>query len=448
MNNFFKLEHYKTTVGTEIRAGIVTFLAMAYVIILNPLILSEAGIPLPAAFFATIVTAGVGTIAMGLRANMPLVIAPGMGMNAFFTYSVVKGMGMPWEYALAAIFISGILFILIAVTGVRKMVIDAIPDVLKHAIVVSIGIFIAFVGFRSAGIVVSPPVDAEGKDTLLLMLGNMHSPLFITTVIGIVITLVLVIRKSRFAILIGILSVVVIQLVLMKQGVIPAKEPLHIDVSHSLDAMGRIFEVMPKAILNPQFYVVMFTFLFLDFFDTTGTLIAATTKLKAASQTTDADDADRLEKAMVVDAFATTTGSVLGTTSLTTYLESFAGMDAGARTGLSAIVTGVLLLASFFLYPFVGYVSSQATAAALIMIGIFMMQTLHEINFEDLTEVIVLFFTMMMTLFATSVSVGIAVGFLMYILVMVTKGKAKTLSPVVWILGFLFLMNFIVGHGV
>lgn len=446
MNNFFKLEHYKTTVGTEVRAGIVTFLALAYIIIVNPLILADAGIPLPAAFFATILTAGLGTIAMGLRANMPLAIAPGMGMNAFFTYSVVKGMGVPWEMALAAIFVSGLIFIAIAMTGVRKMIIDAIPDVLKHAIVVAVGVFIAFVGFRSAGIVVSPPVDASGKDTLLLQLGNVHSPLFLITVFGIVLTLVLVIRKSRFAILIGILSVVVLQLVLTQCGVIPAKEMIHIDVTHSFDAVGKIFGFFPNAFVNPEFYMIVFTFLFLDFFDTTGTLIAATTKLKAASSTTDEDDNSRLEKAMVVDAFATTTGAVVGTTSLTTYLESFAGMEAGARTGLASVVTGVLLLLSFFLYPLVGYVSSQATAAALIMIGIFMMQTLHEIDFEDLTEVIVLFFTMLMTLFSTSVSTGIAVGFLMYILVMVTKGKIRELDPVIWVLGALFLINFIFGH--
>lgn len=445
MNKFFKLDYYKTNVSTEVRAGIVTFLAMAYIVIVNPLILADAGIPLPAAFFATILTAGIGTIAMGLRSNMPLAIAPGMGMNAFFTYSVVKGMGVQWEIALAAIFVSGLLFIAIALSGMRKMIIDAIPNVLKHAIVVSVGVFIAFIGFRSAGIVVSPPVNADGQDTLLLQLGNVHSPLFLITVIGVVLTLVLVIRKSRFAILGGILTVVALQLILTYLHILPEKPIVHIDIAGSFAACGKIFTVFPQALLVPQFYTIVFTFLFLDFFDTTGTLIAATTKLKVASES-EQDVDNRIEKAMVVDAVATTTGAALGTTSLTTYLESFAGMDAGGRTGLTAVVTGVLLISSFVLYPFVGFVSSQATAAALIMIGIFMMQTLHEIDFEDLTEVIVLFFTMLITLFSTSVSTGIAVGFLMYILVTVTKGKAKDLGPVIWVLGFLFLINFIFGH--
>lgn len=445
MNNFFKLDYYKTTIGTEVRAGIVTFLAMAYIVIVNPLILADAGIPLPAAFFATIFTAGVGTIIMGIRANMPLAIAPGMGMNAFFTYSIVKGMGVSWEFALAAIFISGLIFITIALSGVRKMIIDAIPNVLKHAIVVAVGVFIAFVGFRAAGIVVSPPVGLDGQDTLLLQLGNVHSPLFIITVFGITLTLILVIRKSRFAILGGILSVVILQLILTQMHILPAKPSVSIDIVQSFTATGKIFSVFPNAFLRPEFYMIVFTFLFLDFFDTTGTLIAATTKLKLATDSE--QDVDlRIENAMVVDAFATTGGAILGTTSLTTYLESFTGIEAGARTGLSAVVTGTLLVASFLLYPLIGYVSSQATAAALIMIGIFMMQTLHEINFEDLTEVIVLFFTMMITLFSTSVSTGIAVGFLMYILVTVTKGKAKDLDIIIWILGILFLLNFIFGH--
>lgn len=445
MNNFFKLDYYKTNIGTEVRAGVVTFLAMAYIVIVNPLILADAGIPLPAAFFATVFTAGVGTIMMGLRANMPLVIAPGMGMNAFFTYSVVKGMGVSWELALAAIFVSGLIFIAIALSGLRKMIIDAIPNVLKHAIVVAVGVFIAFIGFRGAGIVVSPPIGANGQDTLLLQLGNVHSPLFLITVFGIALTLILVIRKSRFAILGGILSVVVLQLILTQMHIIPTSARVNIDVSLSFSAVGKIFTVFPRALLVPEFYMIVFTFLFLDFFDTTGTLIAATTKLKHSSES-EKDVDVRIENAMVVDAIATTGGAVLGTTSLTTYLESFAGIEAGARTGLSAVVTGVLLIASFFLYPFIGYVSSQATAAALIMIGIFMMQTLHEINFEDLTEVIVLFFTMLVTLFSTSVSTGIAVGFLTYILVTVAKGKIKELDWIIWGLGGLFLLNFIFGH--
>lgn len=452
MGKIFKLAHYKTDVSTEIRAGIVTFLAMAYIVVVNPLILADAGIPLSAAFFATVFIAGTGTIVMGFRANLPIAIAPGMGMNAFFTYTVVKGMGMSWEMALAAIFFSGILFILISMSGLRKIIIDAIPIVLKHAIVVAVGIFIAFIGMRQAGIVVSPETHlitlADGttsvsQDQLVLQLGNIHSPEFILTLLGVVVTLVLVIRKSKYAILIGILSVVLVQFILTKMGIFSETTAISINVAESFSAFGKIFNVIPSALMNPQFYFVVFTFLFLDFFDTSATLIAATQKLSDSSnENTD----ERMEKALVVDAFATTAGAVVGTTSVTTYLESFTGIDAGGRTGLTSIVTGILLLLSFFLYPFIGLVSAQATAAALIMIGIFMMQTLKLIDFDDLTEVIVLFFTILITLFSTSISVGISVGFLTYILVNIASGKTRDISPVVWILGAMFLLNFIFGH--
>lgn len=445
MNKFFKLSQYGTNITTEVQAGIVTFLAMAYIIVVNPLILADAGIPLPAAFFATVVIAGIGTISLGLRSNMPIAVAPGMGLNAFFTYTVVKGMGIAWEVALAAVFVSGLIFIAIAATGLRKRIIDAIPEVLKHAIVVSVGIFIAFIGFREAGVVVSPPVNTAGQDTLLLQLGNVHAPTFLLTVMGIIITLILVIKRSRFAIIGGIFSVVILQFLLTVSGVLPKQQAIQIDISHSFDALGQSILALPQALKNPTFYPIVFTFLFLDFFDTTGTLIATTSKLKRVSETeTEVDE--RISKAMIVDACATTTGAVLGTTSVTAYLESLAGMDAGGRSGLTSVVTGILLLASFFLYPFIGYITPQATAPALIMVGIFMMQTLHEINFEDLTEVSVLFFTMLITLFSTSIAAGIAVGFIMYIIVMMTKGKARKLDPVVWLLGGMFLLQFIFGH--
>ncbi|WP_352418367.1 NCS2 family permease [Proteiniborus sp.] len=423
----FKLNENKTNVKTEIIAGITTFMTMGYILAVNPGILSAAGMDPGGVFTATALSAVIATLIMAFAANYPFVLAPGMGLNAFFAFTVCGIMGHSWEFALTAVFLEGIIFILLSFVNAREAIVNAIPMNLKNAVSVGIGLFIAFIGFQGAGIIVN-------DDAVLVKLGDVTSPAAIVAILGIIITGILLHKKVKGAILIGILASTIIGLPL---GVTPMPEKI-VSLPPSLSQVA--FKLNFSEIFTLDMLVVLFTFLFVDVFDTIGTLIGVASK---ADMLDEKGTLPRVKPALFADAVGTTVGALLGTSTVTTYVESASGVAEGGRTGLTALTSAVLFALALFLAPLFGIIPSAATAPALIIVGLFMMSPIKKINLDDFTEAIPAFLTIIMMPIAYSIAEGIVFGMVSYALLKLLTGKGKEVSPVIYILSVLFVLKYI-----
>lgn len=449
LQKFFKLKENGTTVSKELIAGITTFFAMVYIIFVNKNILTDnTGMPGGAVFLATIISAAIGTLIMGLFANVPYGLAPGMGLNAFFTYTVVWTLGFTWQEALAIVFICGLINIIITVTKVRKAIIKAIPKSLQHAIGGGIGIFIAYIGIINANLI--------NFDTGVPGLSNFTSMVPVVALIGIILTVILVILKVKGAILIGIVATTLIGIplgVTSLEGlkdwdiVTPFKELDQTFLAAlGKDGLGSLFSDLGRL---PVVFLAIFAFSLSDTFDTIGTFIGTG---RRSGIFTDEDLASienskgfksKMEKALFADSIATSIGALIGTSNTTTYVESAAGIEAGGRTGLTSVTTAILFLVCILLYPVASIIPSAATTAALVMVGVMMLASFKEIEWTDLTEAVPAFFASIIMGLTYNVSYGIAFGFIFYIIVKVLKGRAKDVHPIVWGSSFLFVLYFV-----
>ena len=460
MEKFFKLKENGTDVKTEITAGITTFLTMAYILFVNPQILSITGMDKGAVFLATILAAAIGTFIMGFVANVPFAQAPGMGLNAFFTFTVVLGLGFTWQQALAMVFICGIINILITVTKVRKMIINAIPLSLQYAISGGIGLFIAYIGIKQShflnftGDAVNQvfATDASIKYfDILPSVTNFTDPIAQLALIGLVITIILMLLKVKGSILIGIIGTTIIGIF---TGV--TQVPDFSTIGLSIPSLAPTFFKLDFAGLfsDPSkiFFVIttIFAFSISDTFDTIGTFLGTGRKAGIFDENDEKlfnqgnNRSSKLERALFADATATSIGALLGTSNTTTYVESAAGIGAGGRTGLTSVTVGVLFLLSIFLSPLMGMVPGAATAPALIVVGILMMESFGKINWSDFTEAMPAFFIAIFMPLAYSISTGIAVGFIFYCVAKIFTGKAKDVHPIMYISAVLFLLNIII----
>lgn len=432
MEKVFKLKAHGTTIQKEVVAGITTFLTMAYILAVNPGMLGLVGngMTAGAVFTATAISSAIATLVMAFTANLPVALAPGMGLNAFFTFTVVMGMGYSWRLALTAVFLEGVLFIILSLFKVREAIIDAIPANLKKAVAVGIGLFIALIGFANAGIVVNDSGTVIG-------LGNLTSGAPLLALFGFIIIIILYTLKVPGAILLGILITTVLGIPFgitkIPEGWSPFGTP---------DApLFFAFEFNIKAILSLKFFTVFFTFLFVDIFDTIGTLVGVTTQAGLIDKN---GKIPKVREALLSDAIGTVAGAALGTSTVTSYVESAAGVAAGGRTGLTSFTTAILFLIALFLSPLFLLIPSAATAPALIMVGFFMLKPVTQIDFIDPTEGIPAFLAIVIMPFAYSIADGIMYGLLSYVILKVASAKFKDISLVTWILFIIFLFKFII----
>lgn len=423
----FKLNEHKTTVKTEILAGITTFMTMAYILAVNPGMLSDAGMDWGGVFTATALASAIATLIMAFYANYPFVLAPGMGLNAFFAYTVVISMGYSWQTALTAVFIEGIIFILMSFVNIREAIVNSLPMSLKNAVSAGIGLFIAFIGLANAGIV------QQGAGTPLA-LGSLTEPAALVAIIGLIITGVLLYKNVTGAILIGIVASTLIGIPF---GVTPLPERIF-SMPPSLSQVA--FKLEFSQIFSLEMLAVVFAFLFVDVFDTIGTLVGVASKADMLDKD---GKLPRVKPALFADAVGTTAGALLGTSTVTTYVESASGVAQGGRTGLTALTSGVLFLVALFLAPLFGIIPGAATAPALIIVGLFMITSVLKINFDDFTEAIPAFLTIIMMPLAYSIAEGICFGVISYALLKLLTGKGKEASPVVYILSILFIAKYI-----
>ncbi len=430
LEKYFNLKENKTTVRTEILAGFTTFMTMAYILAVNPDILSATGMDKGAVFTATVLSAFVATLVMAFYAKLPFALAPGMGLNAFFAFTVVLGMGHSWQFALTAVFIEGLIFIALTAFNIREMIVNSIPLNMKHAISVGIGLFIAFIGLKNAGIIVSSPATfvTLGDVTNLAENGGAAVAL-----VALVITGVLLALRVKGALLYGILIGALIGLPI---GI--TSLPSSFDLTPpSLSPIFMKFEW--AQILTFDMVVVVFTFLFVDMFDTVGTLIGVSSK---ANMLDKEGRVPRVKQALMADAVGTTVGAMLGTSTVTTYVESASGVSEGGRTGLTSLTVAVLMLLALFLSPVFLMIPGAATAPALILVGAMMMTPVKNINFDDFTESIPAFLTIIIMPLTYSISEGILFGVLSFVLLKVLTGKFKDITIVTLVLGVLFLLKF------
>ena len=425
MEKLFKLHERGTTVRKEVVAGITTFLAMAYILAVNPDMLGATGMNPHGVFTATALSAAIATLVMAFAANLPVALAPGMGLNAFFTYTVVMGMGYSWQVALTAVFLEGIVFILLSFFNVREAIVKAIPNSLKKAVAVGIGLFIALIGLANAGVV------ASDLGTIIGFAPLQGSPL--VAVIGLIITIVLYTLKVPGAILIAILITTVIGIPL---GVTVVPENFN---PVSLPSSPIFFAFDFSSVFTLKFFTVFFTFFFVDIFDTVGTLVGVATQAKLTDKE---GNIPNVKQAFLADAIGTVAGAALGTSTVTSFVESSAGVAAGGRTGLSSVVTAIFFLLALFLTPLFLLIPSAATAPALIFVGYLMMKSVTGINFEDPVEGIPAFITILVMHFAYSIAEGIVWGVLAYVSLNVITGRIKKISVITWILFVIFILRF------
>jgi len=456
MEKFFKLKEHKTDVRTEVIAGLTTFLTMAYIVIVNPLILGQSGMPQDGVFVATIIATVVGTLIMALVANVPYAVAPGMGLNAFFTYTVCFSLGFTWQEALAMVFICGLINIAITVTKIRKHIIKAIPKSLQLAIGGSIGLFIAYIGIKNAGFLtyLDTATGATPGATIVPSMANFNSAGALIAVAGLVITVILMLRKVKGAMLWGIVVSTVIALLVgfvhMPENVFENKIGAVGDVAFSFfgsPGIGSMFSD-PNRIL--PVILVIFAFSLTDTFDTVGTFIGTGRR----SGIFDAKDEKALEsstgfkskmdKALFADSVATSIGALAGTSNTTTYVESAAGIGVGGRTGLASVVTAILFILCLPFSALFGIVPQEATAPALIVVGVLMAESFAGIKWGDIEEAVPAFLTVLIMAFAYNISYGIAAGFIFYCITKIVKGKAKDVHPILYVSTLLFILNFIV----
>jgi len=426
LEKIFRLKQNGTDTRTEVIAGITTFMTMAYILAVNPLILSNAGMDRDAVFTATAISSFIAIAVMALYANLPIALAPGMGLNAFFAYTVVMQMGYSWEMALTAVFIEGIIFILLTFFKVREAIINSIPMNLKHAISVGIGLYIALIGFSNAGIVVR-------NEATLVSLGDLSDPAALLALMGIIITGILLVFRLKGALVTGI---VITALVGIPLGITQLPSDGLISLPPSLAPVFFKFDF--SKIFTADMLAVVFTFLFVDIFDTVGTLVGVCSK---ANLLDSQGNIPRVRQALFADAVGTAAGAMLGTSTVTSYIESAAGVSEGGKTGLTSLVVGVLFLAALFFSPLFLMVPSAATAPALVLVGLFMISPIQKINLEDYSESLPVFLTIIIMPLAYSISEGIAFGMLSYVLIKVFTGKWKEISIVMYILAVFFMIK-------
>ncbi len=451
LEKLFKLKENKTSVKTEMIAGVTTFMTMAYILAVNPNILSATGMDANAVLIATALASFVGTVCMALFSNYPFALAPGMGLNAYFAYTVVLQMGYSWQIALLAVFAEGIIFIILSLTNVREAIFNAIPLTLKSAVSVGIGLFVAFIGLQDAKLIVH-------SDATLITYQTFKGELFssvgvgaILALIGVIITAILLVKKVKGGILLGIFATWILGIIAELCGIyVPNVDAgmystipsalISFDLSSFGLTFGQVFKADFASIDWLNFIVVIFAFLFVDIFDTLGTLIGVSSKADFLDKD---GKLPKIKGALFADSIATTVGAIFGTSTTTTYVESASGVTAGGRTGLTAIVTGLLFLLSMFFSPLFLTIPSFAIAPALITVGFYMMGSVVKINFEDMSEAIPAFLTILFMPLAYSISEGIAVGVISYTLINLICGKFKKLTPLMYILTVLFICKYI-----
>lgn len=458
INKIFKLKENGTTVRTEIIAGITTFMTMAYILAVNPSILSAAGMDNGAVFTATAIASFIACVLMALLANYPFALAPGMGLNAFFAYTVVLQMGYSFEVAITAVFVEGLIFILLSVTNVREAIFNAIPMNLKGAVSVGIGLFIAFIGLQNAKIVIGGPTlvsifSLDGFNATHQVEGavgtfNNVGITVILAIVGVLITSILVVKNVKGNILIGILATWILGIICQISGLYVPEPALSFynlipDFSNGLKIPSLapiMFKFDFKSILTLNFVVVMFSFLFVDMFDTIGTLIGVSTKAKMLDEN---GKLKNIRGALLADAVGTTVGACLGTSTVTTFVESASGVSEGGRTGLTTLTTGVLFLLSLLLAPIFLAIPSFATAPALIVVGFYMFTNVVHIDFNDLSEAIPCYICIAAMPFFYSISEGISMGVISYVVVNLITGKSKKITPLMYVLAVLFTAKYI-----
>lgn len=424
LNQFFKLAEHGTNIRTEVVAGMTTFLTMAYIIFVNPAILGDAGLPKDSVFVATCLAAALGTLIMGLYANYPIGMAPGMGLNAYFAYAVVLGMGVPWQTALGAVFISGCLFIVVSVFKVREHIVNGIPHSLRVAITVGLGLFLALIAMKSAGLVVANPET-------LVAVGDMHNPHTLMAIFGFLLIVTLDRLRVPGALLIGIVAVTVLSFFF---GGNTFKGFMSLPPSIS----PTLFHFDLAGAISMGLFNVVLVFFLVELFDATGTLMGVASR---AGLLVDGK-MERLNKALLADSCAIVAGSVLGTSSTTAYLESAAGVQAGGRTGLTALVVALLFLAALFFAPIAGVVPAYATAPALLFVACLMLRDLVDVDWSDTTESVPAAITALVIPFTYSIAHGIAFGFITYAGLKLLTGQARRVKPVVWIIAIVFLVKY------
>ncbi len=455
LENFFKLKENNTDVKTEVIAGFTTFMTMAYILAVNPSILSVTGMDSGAVFTATAIASFIGTLLMALFANYPFALAPGMGLNAYFAYTVVLGMGYSWQTALAAVFIEGLIFIVLSVTNIREAIFNAIPLNLKSAVSVGIGLFIAFIGLQNSHIVIKSnatmvnifSLDAynQAYDTIATM--NDVGITVILAILGVIITSILVIKNVKGNILLGILITWILGMICQVTNLYIPNPELglynllpNFSNGFSIPSISPVlFKLDLSNILSFKFLTVMFAFLFVDMFDTIGTLIGVSTKANMLDKD---GKLPRIKGALLADSIATTFGALLGTTTVTTFVESASGVSEGARTGLTAVTTAILFLLSLFLSPIFLAIPAFATAPALIVVGFYMFSNVISIDFNDIADAIPCYVCILAMPFFYSISEGISLGVISYVFINMFTGKAKKITPLMYVLAVLFILKY------
>jgi adenine/guanine/hypoxanthine permease len=425
IERYFKLAENRTTVKQEILGGLTTFVTMAYIIVVNPQILAQAGMPAEGVVFATCVSAAVATLVMGLYANYPIALAPGMSLNAYFTYSVCLGMHVPWQTALAVVFFSGVLFLVLTVTRIREQIVNGIPDCLKHSTAAGIGMFIAFVGLRNAKLVVANPATYVG-------LGSFADKEVQTACFGLILTLILMARKFQGAILIGIFGASLLGIL---RGITNWPTALFAMPHPSSTFLQLDF----RGASHLGLLEILFAFLFVDLFDNVGTLVGVCEQGGFIKE----GKIPRVGRVLVADAVGTIFGSLTGTSTVTSYIESAAGVAAGARTGLSNIAVAALFLLALFCSPLATAIPAYATAPALILVGVLMTQSIGQIAWQELSEAVPAFITMLATPLTFSIATGLSLGLISYTVVKVAAGKFREVTALLWILTILFILRYV-----
>ncbi|MFD0762636.1 NCS2 family permease [Lutibacter aestuarii] len=430
LDKFFKITENKSTLKTEIIAGITTFMTMVYILAVNPGILSEAGMDKDAVFTATALSAVIATLVMALVAKLPFALAPGMGLNAFFAFTVVLGMGYSWQFALTAVFLEGIIFILLTAFNIRELIVNSIPLNLKHAVSVGIGLFIAFIGLKGTGLIVDNPAT-------LVSLGSMKNPNVLVGLAGVLIIGILLTKKVKGAILLGILISTVIGL-FVGVTIIPENFSI-VSLPPSIEPIFFKFDF--SQIFTLDMLIVLFTFLFVDMFDTVGTLVGVSSKSGMLDKE---GKVPRVKQALFADSIGTFVGAILGTSTVTTYVESAAGVAEGGKTGMTALTVAGMFALSLFFAPLFMIIPAAATAPALIIVGLFMISPIMKIDLNDFTEAIPAFFTIIMMPLTYSIAEGIVFGMLSFVLLKLLTGRYKEVTPIMVVIAILFIIKFFV----
>ena len=437
LERIFKLNAKKTNVKTEVLAGITTFLAMAYILGVNPSILAGdiTGMDMSSVFLATAISSAIACILMGVLANYPIGLAPGMGVNALFTYTVCLIYGYTYQEALCSVLISGLIFLVISITGIRKLIIDSIPKNMKLAIGAGIGFFIAFIALKNAGIIVA-------SDATFVALGNFKDPAVLLAIFGIVVTMCLMVKKVNAAPFYGLIITAIVGIVLGMLGIsnMPSLPNQILTTDYTISTLGSCFSGFKTIFTHSNWFIVVFSFLFVDFFDTAGTLVAVGNSIGLVDEN---GKMENIEKALLADSVGTVVGAIMGTSTVTSFVESGAGVAAGGRTGLTAVTCGICFILSIFISPVILSVAVNAvTAPAIFVVGILMAQQLKDIEWQDVASAASAFVTIIFMVLAYSISDGLALGFIVYGITMAVSGKAKQVSPICWVLIIVFILYF------